>query len=73
MPILKDLPWWFFGLRYLFGYDSKQVVKRELLVMLKADILPSVEERGVKPKTVKNLIKEGVQEMEKDLKRRADK
>lgn len=73
IPILKDLPWWVFGLRYLFGYDSKQIIKRELIVLLKADILPSVEERAVKPKTAKNVIKESVQEMEKDLKRRVDK
>jgi len=23
VPLLKDLPWWVFGLRYIFGYDSK--------------------------------------------------
>lgn len=73
IPILKDLPWWVFGLRYLFGYDSKQVVKRELIVLLKAEILPSIEERAVKPKTAKNLIKETTKEMESDLKRRVDK
>ena len=22
IPILKDLPWWFFGLRYIFGYET---------------------------------------------------
>jgi len=45
---LKDLPWWIFGLRYLFGYDSKQVIKRELVVLIKAEILPSLEERQQK-------------------------
>jgi type IV pilus assembly protein PilQ len=73
VPLLKDLPWWVFGLRYLFGFDSKQVIKRELLLLLKADILPTIEERAVKPKTAKNVIKDSIQEMDKDLKRRVDK
>jgi type IV pilus assembly protein PilQ len=73
VPILKDLPWWVFGLRYLFGFNSTTLIKRELIVLLKADILPSIEERAVKPKMTKNLIKETTQEMEKDLKRRVDK
>jgi type IV pilus assembly protein PilQ len=73
VPLLKDLPWWVFGLRYIFGYDSRKTVKRELIVLLKAEILPSLEDRAIKPQTVKNIIKESTQEMEKDLKRRTDK
>lgn len=73
IPFLKDLPWWFFGLRYLFGYDSKQVIKRELLVLIKAEILPSLEERAAKAPAAKNLIQDGMQEMEKDLKTRTGK
>jgi type II secretory pathway component GspD/PulD (secretin) len=45
VPFLKDLPWWFFGLRYVFGYESKTVTKKELLVLLKADLLPNLTER----------------------------
>lgn len=45
IPFLKDLPWWFFGLRYVFGFESKSVVKKELLMLLKADLLPTLEER----------------------------
>jgi type IV pilus assembly protein PilQ len=73
VPLLKDLPWWVFGLRYIFGFDSKQVIKRELLVLIKAEILPSLEERAAKPPAVKNLIQDGQQEMDKDLKRRTGK
>ncbi len=73
VPLLKDLPWWVFGLRYLFGYDSKQVTKRELVVLLKAEIIPSLEERIAKPSAVKNIIQDSQQEMEKDLKRRSEK
>ena len=45
VPFLKDLPWWVFGLRYLFGYEEKNVDKRELIIILRADIVPSVEKR----------------------------
>jgi len=45
VPLLKDLPWWFFGLRYLFGFDVKTVAKKELIILLKAEILPSLAER----------------------------
>ena len=45
IPLLKELPAWFFGLRYLFGYNSKQVSKTELVVLIKVDIVPSVRQR----------------------------
>jgi hypothetical protein len=72
IPLLKDLPWWVFGLRYIFGYDSKKVLKRELIVLLKADILPTLEDRLNKP-PAKNILKESTQEMDRDLKHRVDK
>jgi type IV pilus assembly protein PilQ len=73
VPLLKDLPWWVFGLRYIFGYDSKQVTKRELLVLIKAEILPSLEERAAKQSALKNLIRDKRQEMEKDLNNKSEK
>jgi type IV pilus assembly protein PilQ len=73
VPLLKDLPWWVFGLRYLFGYDSKQVIKRELIVLMKAEILPSLEERAAKLPAVKNIIQDSQHEMDKDIKRRTEK
>ncbi|MCF7858998.1 MAG: hypothetical protein K9N07_06690 [Candidatus Cloacimonetes bacterium] len=45
IPILKDLPWWFLGLRYLFGYESNTVVTREMIVILKAELIEKVDER----------------------------
>ena len=45
IPILKDLPGWFFGLRYLFGYESTENVVQELVVLIKATLVPSLEER----------------------------
>lgn len=29
VPILKDLPGWLFGLKYLFGFNSQQVTRKE--------------------------------------------
>lgn len=45
VPILKDLPWWVFGLRYIFGYDRVSVTRKELVLLLKANIVPSLAER----------------------------
>jgi type IV pilus assembly protein PilQ len=45
IPFLKDLPWWFFGLRYVFGYEAKTYSKKELLILLKADLLPTLSNR----------------------------
>ncbi|NGP87988.1 SPOR domain-containing protein [Fodinibius halophilus] len=45
IPILKDLPPWFFGLRYLFGYNSSDTQMRELVILLQADLEPTIPER----------------------------
>ncbi|MDR8391615.1 hypothetical protein NC796_10715 [Aliifodinibius sp. S!AR15-10] len=45
VPILKDLPPWLFGLRYLFGYNSKDYQMRELVILVQAEIEPTIQER----------------------------
>jgi len=45
VPILKDLPWWVFGLRYIFGSDDIVTTKKELVISIKADLLPTLKER----------------------------
>ncbi len=45
VPILKDLPPWFFGLRYLFGYTSNDYLMRELIILLQVEIEPTIPER----------------------------
>ncbi len=45
IPILKDLPWYVFGLRYLFGYDRTQILKRELVIVVRARLVPTLAER----------------------------
>lgn len=45
IPGLKDLPWWVFGLRYIFGYEETTIDKKELIIVLRADIVPTIEDR----------------------------
>ncbi|KPP96092.1 MAG: type IVa pilus secretin PilQ [Bacteroidetes bacterium HLUCCA01] len=45
IPFLKDLPPWFFGLRYIFGYNSYETAQNELIIVVRAEIIPSLRER----------------------------
>lgn len=45
VPLLKDLPWWFFGLRYIFGSDDIKINKKELVILIKAELIPTIKER----------------------------
>lgn len=45
IPFLKDLPWYVLGLRYLFGYDKEEVTKKELVILMKAELVPTLQER----------------------------
>ncbi|NBC03836.1 MAG: hypothetical protein GVY20_09055 [Bacteroidetes bacterium] len=45
VPILKDLPGWFLGLKYLFGYNSTEHTVQELVVLLKVELIPTLDER----------------------------
>ena len=56
IPILKDLPWWVFGLRYLFGFNSTANSRRELVVLIKAELVPTIEERMAETVKPQDLI-----------------
>jgi len=45
IPILKDLPGWFFGIRYLTGYDRNERTEKELVVIIKAELVPTLQAR----------------------------
>ncbi|MCL5267971.1 MAG: type II and III secretion system protein [Bacteroidetes bacterium] len=45
IPVLKDLPWWVLGLRYLTGSDQVNVQTKELIIVIKATILPTLRQR----------------------------
>jgi type IV pilus assembly protein PilQ len=49
VPILKDLPPWVLGLRYIFGYNSVDVQHRELVIIIKAELLPTIPTRFSQP------------------------
>jgi general secretion pathway protein D len=49
IPFLKDLPWWVFGIRYLTGYDETTTVKKELVILLKTEMVPTLQERFENP------------------------
>lgn len=48
VPLLKDLPGWFFGLRYIFGTESTNVTKQELLIVLQAEVVDPLRARAQK-------------------------
>ncbi len=60
IPFLKDLPWWVFGIRYLTGSDKTQIVKREIIILIKLDIVPTLRERITKKK--EDLIRKAILE-----------
>jgi type IV pilus assembly protein PilQ len=62
IPFLKDLPTWFFGLRYLFGYDKEQVTKKELVILLKAELVPTLQERITQKTTDDRVFEKWLQE-----------
>jgi hypothetical protein len=68
IPILKDLPWWVFGLRYIFGYEKQEEQKRELTILLKTEIVPTLEERMAK-KVKDNPIELNRQKIQQDFER----
>ena len=49
IPFLKDLPWWVFGIRYLTGSDQTLERKKELVILLKTELLPTLKERLENP------------------------
>lgn len=70
VPFLKDLPWWFFGLRYLFGFESDSDIRKELVILMRADLLPSLEERvaqRLRGTDDKQVIKSSLDEFDKRL------
>jgi type IV pilus assembly protein PilQ len=68
VPFLKDLPWWFFGLRYIFGYNRYSVVTNEMIIIIKAELIDSVPFRKNEMKPVQQQMIEQRQSFEEDIK-----
>jgi type IV pilus assembly protein PilQ len=64
IPFLKDLPWWVFGIRYLAGSDQKKLTKKEIIIVIKTELLPTLKERA-KTLSERNKFKEKVDEHRK--------
>jgi len=75
IPFLKDLPWWVFGIRYLTGYDSQETVRKEVIMLIKAELLPSLKDRIEKIKedsALRDIRHENFDKMDK-LKKQLEK
>lgn len=68
IPLLKDLPGWFFGLRYIFGYNYQQEVKKELIILIKAEIVPNLLTRLKNKMNGKNILQERKTDFEQRMK-----
>ncbi len=73
IPLLKDLPWWVFGLRYIFGYDKAQTVRKELIVLLKAELVPTIEDRVRELAKERNIIQDKLKEIQQDVDKKSKK
>lgn len=56
IPFLKDLPWWVLGIRYLTGSDTKVTTKKELLILIRAELVPTLKERFNHPEKSSALL-----------------
>lgn len=70
VPILKDLPGWFFGLKYLFGYNSSDFLENELIIIVQAELIEPVSKRVANKKlTTRELLNNTRDEMRTNLDR----
>lgn len=67
VPFLRDLPWWVLGLRYIFGYDQITVSTKEIITLLKVELVPTLKERmeNMKRQVLTDEIKKHFNEIEK--------
>jgi Flp pilus assembly secretin CpaC len=49
IPLLKDLPGWFFGIRYLTGMTQTTLIQQELLIVLQARVVDPLRARADRP------------------------
>jgi len=56
IPILKNLPWWVFGLKYIFGYSFDSLDKKEVVVIIKAELIDPVKERSLQRESIKQKL-----------------
>lgn len=47
IPVLKDLPWWCLGIRYLAGTTRREQSEQELVIILRASLVPELAARQI--------------------------
>ena len=62
IPFLKDLPWWVFGIRYLTGSDETIIRKKEVIIVIRVELLPSLLQRSLLKREFENLIRDKVRQ-----------
>jgi general secretion pathway protein D len=67
IPVLKDLPWWVFGLRYVFGYDRVETIRKELIILMKAELVPTMDERMKELAKDRDIVKDKLKEIQQDV------
>ena len=70
IPVLKDLPWWFLGLRYVFGSESKAKTKNELIILLKAEMVRPIRDRISLKSNPRNLLDEKRMQNQREYERK---
>ena len=66
LPILKDLPGWFFGIKYLVSVTQRQNIQRELVILLRAKLVDPVIHRSNRPFD-QNLLERWRRRVEQDV------
>ena len=69
IPGLKDLPWWVFGIRFLTGSDETIVRKKEIIIVLRVELLPTLQERMTYQRVNDDLIRNKIIDNESEIRR----
>jgi type IV pilus assembly protein PilQ len=67
IPFLKDLPWWVFGIRYLTGSDETIIRKKEVIIVLRVELLATLQERSRLRSENEDLIRNKIRQDELEL------
>jgi type IV pilus assembly protein PilQ len=68
IPILKDLPWWVFGIKYLTGFESEDMIEKELVIIIKAKLVPTLSDRlELRHAKMRTLIEEQRNEFKQNI------
>ncbi|MBU1706795.1 type II and III secretion system protein [bacterium] len=68
IPYVKDLPWWVFGLRYLFGYSRDETETRELVILMRAHLVEDASTRFSKRNQLEESRRKDFEQMQNRFK-----